>query len=831
MIGPLAASLLLGAASPPLPPMTLDEKAAQLQNEAPASPKLGLAAYDWWSEGLHGIARNGAATVFPQAIGLAATWDPALLEQVGDAVATEARAKWNIGHGRDGAPLFGGLTIWSPNINIFRDPRWGRGQETYGEDPFLTGSLAVGFIRGLQGPDPLHPKTIATAKHFVVHSGPEAGRDSFSVDVSPRDLEQTYLPAFRMAVTEGKARSVMCAYNAIHGTPVCANESLWTGRLRRDWGFTGLTVSDCDAVSNIWLFHHSQPDAAHAAAAALNGGTDLNCGSAYAALPRAVRLGLVSERRIDAALGRAVAMRRALLAPSAWDRIGAEAIDSPAHRALARRAAVESLVLLKNDRAILPLKAQRVAVVGADADDLNILEANYHGTAIDPVTPLAGIRKRFGAVRYAQGSALVDGVPVLLPETALQGDGASGLATTVTRDGKAGATTIARTIDLDFTRTAPFRQQWRGRFVPPAPGRYELLLSGTACWHACPPHDRIALSVGGKLVGGTIGDQPLRLTVDATGPLPIAVDLDHFGGDEGLRLEWRAPADALLNEAEAAARASDVTVAVVGLSPDLEGEALHVEAPGFAGGDRTDVALPAAQRRLLDRLAATGKPLVVVVTAGSAVALGDVRADAILYAWYPGEEGGTAIANVLAGDEDPGGRLPVTIYAATADLPAFVDYGMKERTYRFFTGKPEWAFGHGLSFAQIAIGGATHAARLPVGASLAVEVPLRNAGARKGERVVQAYLVPPASTEAPAMTDPMLQRQLAAFSRRSLGPGEAARIVLAISPRMMSTVDRAGVRRVVPGTYRLWVGDGPPGDGPGQWSEFTLTGAAQELPK
>jgi beta-glucosidase len=831
-------ALLLAAAAPSS--LTLEEKAAQLQNAAPAEPKLGLPAYDWWSEGLHGIARNGEATVFPQAIGLAATWDEDLMRRVGDVVATEARAKFNARPKGAGSGLFEGLTIWSPNINIFRDPRWGRGQETYGEDPVLTGRLGAAFIRGLQGADPAHPKVIATPKHFVVHSGPEAGRDSFDVDVSPRDLEATYLPAFRMAVTEGKAQSLMCAYNAIHGVPVCASSPLMIDRLRRDWGFTGFTVSDCDAVANIHLFHFSQPDPAHAAAAALKGGTDLNCGSTYSALPSAVRAGLVDEAMLDRSLGRLIAARRALGITadsiSPWSRIKPAQVGTPGHRAVALEAARKSIVLLQSTANTLPLGRARIAVVGVDADDLGIIEGNYNGTPIRPVTPLEGIRKRFGAanVSYAQGSVLAENVPVVLPETALRANGKPGLAVQVhDTTGKPIRSGQDRRIDFDYTATAPFRASWTGEFVPPGPGSYKLRLDGPPCWHACPPqHDAIRLWIGNeKRIDGTLGNGPLETDVEGGAAVPIRVEIDHRGDDHGLRLEWIAPSNVQRAEALAAAGNADAIVAVVGLSPDLEGEALPLSVPGFAGGDRTAIELPEPQRELLKSLEATGKPLIVVLTSGSAVALGDIKPAAVLAAWYPGVEGGTALAEILAGDVNPSGRLPVTFYASTADLPAFVDYNMKGRTYRYFAGKPAWGFGHGLSYTQFAYAApSVSSPSIAAGQTITASVSLTNSGGRSGDEVVQAYLVPPDQGK-PGYTDPVLRHMLVGFGRLSLKPGERRSAAFTIDPRLMSSVDRSGTRRVMPGEYKLWIGGGQPGDGAGAWTQFTVTGEAVDLPK
>jgi beta-glucosidase len=846
--------LLLAAASPvavTVAAMTPEEKAAQLQSSAQADPKAGLPAYDWWSEGLHGIARNGQATVFPQAIGMAATWDADLLHREGDVIATEARARFNARPVGADRRIYEGLTIWSPNINIFRDPRWGRGQETYGEDPVLTGTLGVAFITGLQGPDPAHPKVIATPKHFAVHSGPEAGRDSFDVDPSPQDLEATYLPAFRMAITQGHAGSLMCAYNAIHGVPVCADSALMQERLRKDWGFTGFTVSDCDAISNIDVFHHYRITGAGAAAAALRGGTDVNCGTAYAALPQALAQGLVTPVEIDAALTRALDARRALGiafgADSPWRRIKPDQVATPAHHALALEAARKAIVLLKNDAGRLPLApGSRIAVIGADADDLGVLQGNYHGTAIAPVTPLDGIRQAFGAarVRYAQGSVLADGAPVVVPETALRSDGAVGLKAeyfgSLDLSGTPIATRQERRVDLDINRAAPvaglgaqWSARWSGTFVPPGAGAYRLAVDVPACWKYCKSHDTVRLWIDGRPVSaGEVVKGRVDVPYISDGrPVAFRLELEHRSEDEGVRLLWLPPAQPLLDEAVAATQASDVVVAVLGLSPDLEGEALSLSVPGFIGGDRSDIALPPVQQRLLAALKATGKPIVLVLTSGSAVAVDPHAADAILAAWYPGEAGGTAIADTLIGRNNPSGRLPVTFYAQTSDLPAFVDYGMKERTYRYFTGKPLWPFGHGLSYTRFGYTAGTAATSVPAGQSLTVAARVTNQGARGGEEVVQAYLVPPGAAQPGGMTTPVLQRQLVGFRRISLKPGAGGAVSFTLDPRVMSSVARDGTRAVIPGAYRLFVGGGQPGDAPGVWYDVAVTGSPVVLPK
>ncbi len=843
MIWLLLAQAVSGSSDPvaaSVATMSVAEKAAQLQSSAPADAEAGLPAYDWWGEGLHGLARNGHATVFPQAIGMAATWDPDLVRRIGDTVATEARAKFNAQPVAAPRRIYEGLTIWSPNINIFRDPRWGRGQETYGEDPYLTGTLGVAFISGLQGPDPLHPKVVATPKHLAVHSGPEAGRDGFDVDPSPRDLEATYLPAFRMAVIDGKARSLMCAYNSIHGTPACADGALMNDRIRGAWGFRGFTVSDCDAVANIHLFHHYRLDGAAAAAAAVRGGTDLNCGNAYAALPDAVARGLITEAELDSALTRALTARRdlgiAYGAKSPWSRIKPSQIGTPAHRALALEAARKAIVLLRNTGDRLPLATTtRLAVIGANADDLGVLQGNYHGTAIAPVTPLEGLRARFGSVVYAQGSILADGAPVVVPETAL-----TGLKAEYSVDGRTVATRAERRIDLDINRAVPvpqirgdrFSARWTANFAPPGPGTYRLVVDVPACWKYCKSHDAVRLWIGDKpLAAGEVAKGRVEVDyVSDGGPVPLRLELDHVSEDEGIRLMWLPPAEPLLAQAVAAAKSADVAVVFAGLSPDLEGEALPVQVPGFVGGDRTDIALPFAQQRLLAALKATGKPIVLVLASGSAVAVDPASADAILTMWYPGEAGGTAIADTLAGVSNPSGRLPVTVYAKTSDLPAFVDYGMKERTYRYFTGTPLWGFGHGLSFTRFGYD-AVAAPGVATGTPITVTARVANTGARAGEEVVQAYLVPPPSGEPAGFTDPVLQRQLAAFTRVALKPGETKTVTLAIDPRSMGHVYRDGTRRVLPGTYRLWVGGGQPDAAAGRWIAIPVTGSPLDLPK
>jgi len=809
--------------------MTIPERIAQLQDRAPAIERLGLPAYNWWNEGLHGLARNGYATVFPQAVGLAATWDQELLHEVGDTVAAEARAKFNTADGRKGSPRYGGLTIWSPNINIFRDPRWGRGQETYGEDPFLTAALGTAFITGVHGRDAFYRKADATPKHFAAHSGPEEGRDSFHANASPHDLADTYLPAFHGLLTDGHADALMCSYNAIDGTPSCANRLL-EDTVRGAWNFRGYIVSDCDAVGNLTGYQHYTPDAAHGAAAALNAGVDLDCGNSYLPLNDALAQHLTTEATINRALHRLLLARvhLGLLDPAGctpYDTIGAADLDSPQHRALARRAAQESIVLLHND-GTLPLQhTARIAVIGANADVLNILEANYHGTASHPVTQLAGLSDAFPHLRYAQGALLAEGVAAPIPRTALRivarADGDPGLRAEYFRNdsftGTPAVTAVVPTVDLDLDRVAPspeltaarYSARWTGFFAPPAPGDYALHVAIERCWD-CTTHDRFRFYLDGALALDNDGGKsaPDTYTLHATDAQPHAIRLElaHIGEDEGIALEWIPPADALLDEAVRAARDSDVIVAFAGLSPELEGEALQLHLAGFNGGDRTSLDLPMTQQTLLHRLQSLHKKLVIVLNSGSAVALNpaDYSASALLEAWYPGEEGGHALADILTGAAAPSGRLPITFYRSVADLPAFTDYTMARRTYRYFTGPVLFPFGFGLDYAHIAHG-AVRLSKPAIHADepLTATVTLHNDRGPRASEVAELYIVPPQTDGAPHI---MLQ----GTQRVTLAPGESRTVTFALEPGQLSTVNAAGERVVQPGTYRVYIGGAQP---------------------
>ena len=832
--------------------MTPAERIAQLQDRAPAIPRLHIPAYNWWNEGLHGIARDGFSTVFPQAIGLAATWDPELLERVGDVDSTEARAKFNPHQNAESA-RYAGLTIWSPNINIFRDPRWGRGQETYGEDPYLTGLLGSQFVRGIQGDgqgSSFYRKADATPKHFAVHSGPESIRDGFNSQVSLHDLADTYTPAFRALTGKDGAHAdaMMCSYNAINGVPACANPLL-QDHLRNQWGFDGYVVSDCDAVDEITEYLHYTADHAHGAADALTAGVDLDCGDTYVHLNEALDQHLVSLDDVNRALHRLLLarLRLGMLQPqscSPWYAIEPSQIDTAADRQLALRAAEESMVLLKNENNLLPvdLAQKRVAVIGPTADLLQVIEANYHGTARHPQTLLEGLQDRLNSgakISYAQGAMLAEGVTVPVPRTALrtgaEADASQGLTaeyfSNTSLSGAPAKTRVDARIDFDVDRVAPieglndsYSVRWTGFLQSPAPGKYRLRVGIDRCFD-CNGHDAYRLWLDGKIVledDGKADNRPDSVSFNWPDAQlhAIRLELRHTGEDEGIRLDWEAPADAQLDEAIAAAKQSDVVVAVVGLSPDLEGEALRIKVPGFNGGDRETLALPEPQRRLLTELGKLQKPMIVVVTSGSAVALGDEarEARAILDAWYPGEEGGHALARLLTGATDPSGRLPVTIYRSAAGLPAFTDYSMARRTYRYYDGPVQYPFGFGLSYAHFLYSSPMLSSiSLKAGESMEVKATVKNTSQRDGDEVAELYLIPPAILGAPRIA-------LQGVQRLHLKSGESREAHFILTPRQLSIVDAEGSRAVKAGRYRIFIGGAQPLDSASIGAVFEITG-------
>ncbi len=852
--------------------MTLDEKAAQLEDWATAIPGLGVPDYQTWSEALHGVANSGYATVFPQAIGMAATWDASMVQQMGDVISTEGRAKYYQAQREGNHRIFYGLTFWSPNINIFRDPRWGRGQETYGEDPFLTGTMGVAFIRGVQGADPDHPRAVATSKHFAVHSGPESLRHVFNVDVRPRDLEETYLPAFRATVIDGHVKSVMCAYNAVDGMAACANTMLLKDHLRDAWGFKGFVVSDCGAIGNVAEGHHNAPDILHASALSITAGTDLSCSvwaPGFNTLADGVRQGIVSEKLLTTSAERLYTARMQLgffdpPGANPADRIPFSVVASTENRKLALKAAEESMVLLKND-GTLPLNKSfgHIAVVGPTADLLASLEGNYNGQPLHPVSPLDGIAHQFPSARihYAQGATLANGIDVPVPRTAF----GSGLHTEyfATSDwtGRPVAVSTQPEIQYDWRDAAPvpevrtynYSVRWSGTLRVPAAGKYRFTVESGSAFPYSPKETYRFVLDGKVLAEGDLnpgrpsgaarasgasptappamsGSTPARIEVTFadTNPHDFRLEYSHSGdlAGGGVTLNWRAPPEAQLAEAVAAARASDIVLAFVGLSPQLEGEEMPIKIEGFEGGDRTSIDLPQSQQRLLEAVAATGRPVIVVSLSGSALALtwAKEHAGAILQAWYPGVEGGTAIARTLAGASNPAGRLPVTFYAGTSDLPAFTNYAVAGRTYRYYTGKPLWGFGYGLSYSTFGYGPVKlSATTVSAGQSIVATVAVTNTSKVAGDEVVEAYLKTP-QVEGPT-------HSLVGFQRIHLAPGESRDVSLELSPRSISAVDDSGNRSILPGVYHLMVGSAQPTESSSESeADFTVDGTVA-LPK
>ena len=824
--------------------MTLEEKVAQLQNAAPAIPRLGVPAYDWWNEALHGVARAGPATVFPQAIGLAATFDAKLMLEEATAISDEARAKHAESLRRGEHGRYQGLTFWSPNINIFRDPRWGRGQETYGEDPYLTARMGVAFVQGMQGNDPHYLKLVATAKHYVVHSGPEAERHHFDVHPSEIDLHETYLPAFRALVEEGHVASVMGAYNRVNGESASASPRLLQQILRRQWGFEGYVVSDCDAVEDIFTQHKIVATAAAAAALALHSGLDLNCGKTFGALVDAVHQGLVSEADVDTAARRLMRARFELgmFDPPErvpWSRIPYSVNQSPEHDRLARRAAQASIVLLKNEHNLLPLSRtlRSIAVIGPTADEIMSLLGNYYGTPAAPVTILQGIRAAVGTntrVTYARGADLVEGredargVPLieskyLRPEPGssaqgLKGEYFSGRDST----GTPNLTRVDARVAFRWDRVSPtddlvargelpperalgsehFSVRWTGQLLPPVAGRYEIEVGAD---------DGFRLYVDNRLVldawQTTSRLQSKSAFLDLQAGRAYDIRLEYFQDtrDAEVRLGWKLPGfKPPFAEALDAARAADAIVFAGGLTGDVEGEEMKVNYPGFAGGDRTDLRLPATQEKLLEALQATGKPVVLVLTGGSALAIDWAQAHipAILMAWYPGQRGGSAVADVLFGDVSPAGRLPVTFYKGGA-LPAFDDYSMKGRTYRYFEGEPLYPFGYGLSYTSFRYSHLSldHSSIARDG-TLNARVRVKNVGGRAGDEVVQLYVRPPDTRY------PRPRKELRGFRRIPLQAGEEQQVSFTLKPdRDTTRYDVKSKTYVVdPGRYEVQIG-------------------------
>jgi len=822
--------------------MTLEEKASQLVNQARPIPRLHVPGYDWWSEALHGVATNGT-TEFPEPIGLASTFDPEKIHEMAVDIGTEARVvhAQSVAANGGNSVIFHGLDFWAPNINIFRDPRWGRGQETYGEDPFLTARMGVAFVTGMQGDDPRYFRVISTPKHYAVHSGPEPLRHKIDVAVSKHDELDTYLAAFRATVTEGKADSVMCAYNSINGQPACANEFLLEDQLRDKWGFQGYVVSDCGAVRDIFENHHYEPTQAQASAISLERGMDNECidfrakvtdDHDYRPYIDAVKQGYLKESDIDTAVTRLFTARIKLgmfdpPAMVSYTKINASELNSPAHRELARKLADEAMVLLKND-GTLPLQTtgKKILIVGPLAEQTRVLLGNYNGIPTHTVSILEGMKKEFAGdtITYVQGTGFLSKHAEPVPNSMLTTDGQPGAKATYLKQNivsfyadmskmntplatrvEPGIDIAAQPLPAAAEHADPLTVMWDATLTPKETGDYILGVETDGFFRVF--LDRRPVTMANYPHGVEI--QTGKAHLEAGKGYHLLVEYQRTGNSvPHLRLMWGKLDRSVDPAVVMAAENADAVVAVVGITSELEGEEMDVTEPGFKGGDRTSLDLPAPEQELLETLAKANKPLVVVLTNGSALAVNwaNEHANAILDAWYPGEEGGTAVAETLSGKNDPAGRLPVTFYKSVDQLPPFEDYAMKGRTYRYFDGTPLYPFGYGLSYTKFAYSDLKVADGVKAGDPQVVEATVKNTGDVAGDEVAQLYLTFPAVPGAPL-------KALRGFERVHLEPGESKTVRFELMPRDMSMVTEAGDPIVAEGTYTVSVGGGQPNTG------------------
>lgn len=809
--------------------MTLEEKVSQMRYDAPELSRLGVPEYNWWNECLHGVARAGLATVFPQGIGMGATWDPALINEMGIAVSDEARAKHHkaVSEGKRG--IYQGLTFWTPNINIFRDPRWGRGQETYGEDPYLMSRIGVNYIKGLQGDDPKYLKVVATAKHFAVHSGPEKTRHEDNYHTTDKDLYETYLPAFEAAIKEANVHSVMCAYNRYRDEACCGSNLLLQKILRDDWGFKGYVVSDCWAINDFWEpgKHGLVETAEEASALALDRGTDLNCGNVYDPnLKEAVLKKMIDEEKLDIALTRLFTARFKLGMFDEddlvkWAQIPYDVVASEDHYALSEKVARESMVLLKNDKNILPLskKIQSIAVIGPNANNKQALLGNYHGTPRNYYTPLKAIKDKLpnATVHYALGSDVAKGWPILhtIPSSALTSEGKSGLKAEYFDNRSWEGSPVTTKIDtlvnfiwmpkkpIDGLKSDTFSVRWSGQLTIPEAGMYRIGVKASSA---------AKLYVNDSLMVEFMDDhEPKTRYYDAQlskgEVLDVRIDYFNYHTDPQAHFVWAKMNEDLISPALAAARKSDVVVLCLGLSPDIEGEEMPVLLEGFDKGDRSDITLPKTQIELLKKVQALGKPTILVLMNGSALAVNWAGANtpAILEAWYPGEFGGKAIADVLFGDYNPGGRLPVTFYKSVTDLPDFQSYDMAGRTYKYFEGAPLFPFGHGLSYTNFEYKNLNIEEAIGVKEELNIGVDVSNTGKLAGEEVVQVYVTHDGNIE----NNPI--RKLVGFKRISIDAGATQNVEFTILPETYARIQEDGSKVFESGSITLSIGGKQPG--------------------
>lgn len=800
--------------------LTLEEKASLMQDQSNAIPRLGIPQFAWWSEALHGVGRNGFSTVFPSCIGMVASFDDALLERIYTAVSDEARAKNTAQRRKGSVGCYQGLSFWTPNINIFRDPRWGRGQETYGEDPYMNSRMGLAVVRGLQGPaGHKYAKLYACAKHFAVHSGPEKTRHHFNIeDLSPRDLWETYLPAFKNLVQIGGVKEVMCAYQRFEGEPCCGSNKLLRQILRDEWGFRGLVVSDCGAISDFWMpgAHGISPNARTASAKAVLSGTDLECGSNYQTLPEAVKAGAITEEQIDRSVTKLLEARFDLgdFDPDSlveWTRIPESVIACQAHKDLALTMAREQMVLLHNKDNTLPLEkdASKIVVMGPNAADSTMMWGIYYGQPTHTVTVLEGIRNKLGpGVRYVKGcdiTTMTENESIFGQMTGR--DGKAGMSARFWNNSRMEGTPVyegsysshpqfdtgGNTVFAPGVALTGFSARFDGKFT----ARKTETLS-----IRCLNDGRMRLIVNGDTLAvkhnmDEVRLEETQLKVKAGTTYDIRLDYVQFGTGASLGFDVSRIRQLTIPEVTNAVRDAGTVVFIGGISPNLEREEAKVTEVGFDNGDRTSIELPAVQRDLLKALHEAGKKVVLVNCSGSAVALTPElqTCDAILQAWYPGEQGGTAVADVLFGDYNPGGKLPVTFYKDDSQLPPFDDYDMANRTYRYFKGAPLFPFGYGLSYTTFKVGTPAYDA-----ASGKITVKVSNTGKRDGVEIVQAYMRNTADTTGPL-------KSLRGFARVSLNAGETKTVEIDFPRKSFEGWDvETNTMRVVPGRYDIMVG-------------------------
>jgi beta-glucosidase len=804
--------------------LTLEEKVSLMMDSSPAIPRLGIPTFHWWSEALHGVGRNGYATVFPITMAMAASWDDVLLHKVYTAVSDEARVKAQQAKQSGVLKRYQGLSFWTPNINIFRDPRWGRGQETYGEDPYLTTKMGLAVVRGLQGVGyngedlgiSKYRKLLACAKHFAVHSGPEWNRHEFNVENLPeRDLWETYLPAFKALVQEGKVAEVMCAYQRIDGQPCCSQTRYEQQILRDEWGFDGLITSDCGAIRDFLpRWHNTAKDGAEASAHAVLAGTDVECGSEYRNLPEAVRRGDIKEADLDRSLRRLLIARFELgdLDPdelNPWTKIPEDIVASKAHKSLALDMARKSIVLLKND-GVLPLTSSSIVVMGPNANDSVMMWGNYSGYPTRTITALEGIRQKYpnATIRYILGCGLTrneafesrfgdlkspsgnKGMQATYwNNTEMQGEPVAVVSMQQSMKlSNGGNTVFAPGVNLEN-----FSARYEATLIPTQDETLSFNISGD---------DKLRLIINADTIVNfwsarqRIQSAKRELNVKAGNQYRIQIDYVQEAGFASLAFDIQHKMAPTPEELLAQIGDAKTVVFVGGISPSLEGEEMRVSEPGFRGGDRTSIELPQAQRDVLATLHKAGKKVIFVNCSGSAIALTPEleTCDAILQWWYAGEQGGTALAEVLSGDKNPSGKLPVTFYKSTDDLPDFLDYKMANRTYRYFTGEPLFPFGYGLSYTSFEIG-------QPAYKNNKVQVRVKNTGTREGLETVQVYLRNTNDPSGPLKT-------LKAYAQVSLSPSEAKTVTIDLPRSSFEGWDeKTNTMRVVPGKYELMVGN------------------------